>query len=140
MFKKPFPRIVAATVIAMIATAAVLTFTRGEAPVTDTASATLPGVSDTSGPVVVGSETTPSPSSPASADAAERAAQNSDDKGKSKNPARTPLQGGPTGSPTTTPPHDPDPDPAPEPKPDPEPTPSPTPTRNCGVFVIIGCK
>ncbi len=136
MFKKPFPRIVAATVVAMIAAAAVLTFTRGETPATDTASATLPGVSGTSGPVVVGSPNTPKPSSHASADATERDAEKADSKA-TKTPTKTPTQGGrPTGSPTTTPPKDPDP----EPEPSPSPSPSPTPTRNCGVFVILGCK
>lgn len=121
MFKKPFPRIVAAAVIAMIATAAVLTFTRGETPATDTASVTLPGVSSNSGPVVVGSATKPKPSSPASADAAERRAEKADSKGTTKAPVKAPVKSTPTHAPTTTPPKDPEPEP--EPPKDPEPQP-----------------
>ncbi|MEO6606483.1 MAG: hypothetical protein ABIN55_12830 [Aeromicrobium sp.] len=129
MFKKRLPRIVAGSVIAMVAIAAVLTFTRGETPPTDTASATLPDVSGTSGPVVVGSTTKPKPSATRSADAAERnaAKEDADSTGTTKTPVRTPSNGSPTSSPTTTPP--------PDPEPEPEPTTTP-PAKKC-YFLLI---
>lgn len=134
MYSKPLPRVVAGAVVAMIAVAAFLTFTRGEAPAADTASATLPGVSGKNAPVVVGS--TGTPTTPASADTAEREAETADDKGATKSPTGSSPQGG--GSTTTPTTQAPDPDPTEEPPP---PSPSPTPTpKQCGVFVLLGCK
>lgn len=129
MYSKPLPRIITGAVVAMIAVAAFLTFTRGEAPAADTASATLPGVSGKNTPVVVGSTVTPT--TPASADAAEREA---DSKG-TKTPTTTPTSGGgPTTAPTKPAPN---PDPTDEPPP---PSPSPSPKPRCGLLVLLGCE
>lgn len=126
MYTKPLPRIIASVVVAMIAVAAFLTFTRGEAPAADTASATLPGVS--SNAPVVGSST-PTPSSSPSADAAEREAESE----RTQTPTGSPTQGGPTTSPTTS---APDPEPTKEPPP-----PSPSPKPTCGLLsTLLGCR
>ncbi|MDR7086372.1 cytoskeletal protein RodZ [Aeromicrobium panaciterrae] len=132
MYSKPWPRIITGAVVAMIAVAAFVTFTRGETPATDTASATLPGVSGKNAPVVVSS--TPTPSSPASADAAEREAESTDSKGTTKTPTTSPTHSGPTTSPTTS---APDPDPTTEPPP-----PSPSPKPPCGLVgsILGSCK
>ncbi|WP_332642158.1 hypothetical protein [Aeromicrobium sp.] len=132
MYSKPLPRIITGAVVAMIAVAAFLTFTRGEAPAADTASATLPGLSGKNAPVVGSS--TPTPTSPASADTAEREAESAGSE-DTKTPTGSPAQGG--GGPTTTPTTSaPDPEPTKEPPP---PSPTPTPNR-CGLFVLLGCK
>ncbi len=128
MSKKPLPRIITGAVITTIALAAFLTFTRGEAPATDTASASLPSVSGTDKPVVEGP--TPTPSSSASADTAEREAKN-------KKKATTTTVKAPVSRPTTTAPK---PRPSKPPTQSPSPSPSPTPTRDCGLFVLLGCK
>lgn len=133
MYSKPLPRIITGAVVAMIAVAAFLTFTRGETPATDTASATLPGVSGKNAPVVGSS--TPTPTSPASADAAERAADATDSE-DAKTPTGSPTQG--AGVPTTPPSKPaPNPDPTEEPPP-----PSPSPKPPCGlVGALLGaCK
>lgn len=127
MYSKPLPRIISGAVVAMIAVAAFLTFTRGEAPAADTASATLPGLSDKNAPVVGSS--TPTPTSHASADAAERKAEAND----SKTPTGSPTQGagGPIATPTKP---APDPDPTEEPRP-----PSPSPKPPCSlVGALLG--
>lgn len=123
VYSKPLPRIIAGAVVAMIAMAAFLTFTRGEAPAADTASATLPGVSGKNAPIVGSS--TPKPTSHASADAAEREAESAEG---AETPTGSPTQGGggPTTSPTTSAPN---PDPTEEP-----PSPSPSPKPPCGLF------
>lgn len=132
MYSKPLPRIITGAVVVMIAVAAVLTFTRGETPATDTASATLPGVSDKAGPVVVGSESTPTPSTAASADAAERQANEVDP--ETGEPVSTGGGSVPAKTPTTT---APDRDPT-----EPPPSPTPTPKPPCGVVgaILGGCK
>lgn len=127
MSKKPFPRIITGAVITTIAVAALLTFTRGETPATDTAAASLPSVSGTNEPVVEGA--TPKPSSSPSADTAEREAK--DKKNVTTNTVKAPVS-----TPTTT---------APKPRPSkptteaPSPSPSPSP-NNCGLLILLGCK
>lgn len=124
MYSKPLPRVIAGAVVAMIAVAAVLTFTRGEAPATDTASATLPGVTSGTDPVV--ERSTPTSKTPASADATESEA--------AETPATTPATSRPTTSPTTTAPK-----PDPTDPPDPKPTPSPTRPAPCSlVGALLG--
>lgn len=127
MSKKPFPRIITGAVVTTIAVAAFLTFTRGEAPQTDTASASVPGVSGTANPFVEGSTTTPTPSPSASADAAERNAETANPK------ATTPARVTPTRSPTSSPPKN---NPT---RPTPTPTPSPQPCDLLGA-ILGGCK
>ena len=124
MSKKPLPRIITGAVITTIAAAAVLTFTRGEVPNPDTASALLPGVSGTSGPSVAGSTATPS--SPASADAAER-----DAKAAVADPSAN-------GGDTTKPPSSTPPGNTPAPTQAPAPAPSPTQTSNNGLGGLLG--
>ncbi|GAA3512461.1 hypothetical protein GCM10022234_03800 [Aeromicrobium panaciterrae] len=125
MSKKPLPRIVTGAVITTIAVAALLTFTRGETPATDTASASLPSVSGTNEPVVEGA--TPEPSSSPSADTAEREASSRPTTTASK-PVRTP-----TSAPPKPRPSKPDPTQAPSPSPSPSP-------NNCGLLILLGCK
>lgn len=133
MFSTPLPRVITGAVVAMIAVAAFLTFTRGEAPATDTASATLPGVSGKNAPVVGSS--TPTPTSPASADAAEREAESAGSEG-TETPTGSPTQG--AGGPTTTPTNPaPDPDPTEEPPP---PSPSPKPPCSLAGALFGSCN
>jgi len=130
--KKPLPRIIAGAVITTVAAAAFLTFTRGDTPQTDTAAALLPGVSDTAGPIVEGS--TPTPSSPASADATERAAETAAAIEPSEAPRTTSSSGGGTTKSPKPRANDPDPTQAP--------SPTPTPTQDCDLLSAIlgGCK
>ena len=131
MSKKPLPRIITGAVITTIAAAAVLTFTRGEVPNPDTASALLPGVSGTSGPSVAGSTATPS--SPASADAAERNA-----KAAVADPSKAPSGTSANGGDTTKPPSSTPPGNTPAPTQAPAPAPSPTQTSNNGLGGLLG--
>lgn len=131
MSKKPLPRIITGAVITTIAVAALLTFTRGETPATDTASASLPSVSGTNEPLV--EDASPTASASPSADTAEREAKVKRTAGPTSSTTKAPVGSAPKPSKPSKPrPSDPT-----QP-----PSPSPSPSNPCGFLeaVLGGCR